>query len=194
MHILAVFAHPSPRCFNRDILGAVRGTAAAKGHEFTVRDLYAEGFNPVLSEEDLESFNRGIVPGDIQNMQDAVTAADIVAIIHPIWWFGIPAILKGWIERVFAYGFAYGHDSRGVKPLLFGKKAIIVNTAGAAEGPVYDATGFKDAMIKLTDQGIYNFVGLDIILRRIFYEVSAASDAQRRDMLDLLRNDLQKVL
>jgi NAD(P)H dehydrogenase (quinone) len=80
-----------------------------------------------------------------------------------------------------------------VKPLLHGKKAVVISTAGAAKAPVYEATGFGDAMDKLSDQGIYGFVGLDIILRRVFYEVPAASDSRRREMLDTLRNDLQRV-
>lgn len=194
MHILVVFVHPSPKCFNREILATVRDEVAAKGHVCVVRDLNAEKFNPVLSEADFESFNRGTAPKDVKKMQDAVQAADIVVFIHPVWWYGLPAILKGWIDRVFSYGFAYGHDSRGVKPLLFGKKAIVINTAGAAEGSAYNDNGFKDAMVRLTDQGIYNFVGLEVILRRMFFEVPAASDAERRDMLAVLKRDLQRVL
>jgi Putative NADPH-quinone reductase (modulator of drug activity B) len=194
MNILAVFAHPSPRCFNRDMLSVVRDVAVSKSHNFVLHDLYAEKFDPVLSETDFEAFNRSAIPPDIKAMQDDVSACDVLVVIHPIWWFGIPAVLKGWFDRVFSYGFAYGHDSRGVKPLLFGKKAVLINTAGAAEGPVYEATGFGDAMVKLTDQGIFRFVGMDILLRRTFYEVPAAPEARRREMLDLLRGDLQKVL
>lgn len=194
MHILAVYAHPSPKCFNRSVLETLVDVAREKDHETTVLDLYAESFDPVLSETDFETFNRGVTPADIKAMQDRVAAANVVAFIHPLWWFGMPAILKGWIDRVFSYGFAYGHDSRGVKPLLAGKKAIVVNSAGGAEGPSYDATGFKDAIVKLNDQGIYEFVGLDIILRRMFFEIPAASDEKRRELLGTLREDLGRVL
>lgn len=194
MQILAVFAHPSPKSFNRSILETVKEIAAQKGHGMAVADLYVEGFNPSLTDEDFESFNRAITPPDIQKMQDAVKAANVVAFIHPIWWFGMPAVLKGWIDRIFSYGFAYGHDSRGIKPLLAGKKAIIINTAGGAEAPSYDATGFKDAMFKLNDDGIYRFVGFDIVLHRMFFEVPAKSESERREMLDVLRDDLQKIL
>ena len=194
MHILAVFAHPSPKCFNRSVLDTLIEVAQGKKHDTDILDLYAEKFDPVLREDDFEQFNRGRTPDDIQQMQDRVAKADVVAIIHPVWWFGMPAVLKGWIDRVFSYGFAYGHDSRGVKPLLAGKKAILLNSAGGAEGPSYDATGFKDAMVKLNDLGIYEFVGFDIILRRFFFEIPAASDEMRREILGLLREDLAKVL
>ncbi len=194
MRILAVYAHPSPKSFNRSILEAVLDEAKAKGHVVSVLDLYAMKFNPVLSDHDMEEFNRGKTPSDIQKMQDEVSAANVVVYIHPLWWFAMPAILKGWIDRVFSYGFAYGHDSRGVKPLLAGKKAILINTAGGAEGPSYEATGFKNAIIKLNDQAVYAFVGFDIILHRMFFEVPAKSEAERRQMLEELRLDIRKIL
>ncbi len=194
MHVLAVFAHPSPKSFNRSILGMVQDVASQKGHDMKIRDLYAEKFNPALTDDDFESFNRGIIPPDIKRMQEAVKAANVVAFIHPIWWFGMPAILKGWIDRVFTYGFAYGHDSRGVKPLLAGKRAILINTAGGAEGPSYEATGFKDAMMRLREDGIYRFVGFDVVLHRTFFEIPSKSESERRELLEVLRADLQKVL
>ncbi|MCC8116562.1 MAG: NAD(P)H-dependent oxidoreductase, partial [Planctomycetes bacterium] len=134
------------------------------------------------------------IPPDIKREQDAVRKADVVAFIHPIWWFGLPAILKGWIDRVFSYGFAYGHDSRGVKPLLAGKKAIIDNTARGDEKSSYDDTGYKDAITRLNDVGIYRFVGFDIILRRMFFSIPAKSDSERRELIAALRDDFQKVL
>lgn len=194
MNILAVYAHPSPKSFNRAILDTILDVASLKGHVCSVQDLYASNFNPVLSDEDIESFNRGKTPEDVKVVQDEISAADVVFFIHPIWWFGVPAILKGWIDRVFSYGFAYAHDSRGVKPLLAGKKAIIINTAGGAENESYDKTGFKDALFKLYDVGVYQFVGLDILLHRMFFEVPAASDENRREMLATLRADVQKLL
>ncbi len=194
MHILAVYAHPSPKCFNRSVLETLVDVARAKDHETTVLDLYAEKFDPILREGDFEAFNRGVTPPDIKAMQDKVAAAQVVAFIHPLWWFAMPAILKGWIDRVFSYGFAYGHDSRGIKPLLAGKKAIVVNTAGGDEGRSYNTTGFKDAIVNLNDHGIYRFVGFEVILRRMLYEIPAASDEKRRELLAALRGDFARVL
>ncbi len=194
MRILAVFAHPSPRCFNRSVLDALADVARAKTHGLDILDLYAEKFNPVLTEKDFETFNRGKTPPDVAAMQKRVADADVVAFIHPLWWFGMPAILKGWIDRVFSYGFAYGHDSRGVRPLLAGRKAVVVNTAGGSEMESYEATGFKDSICKLNDLGIYRFVGFDVILHRMFFEIPAASPERRRELLSQLREDLHKTL
>ncbi|MCD7895246.1 MAG: NAD(P)H-dependent oxidoreductase [Planctomycetaceae bacterium] len=194
MRILAVYAHPSPASFNRSVLDALRDEANKKGHDCAVLDLYRMKWNPVLSDNDFEDFNRGRTPRDVEKMQSKVKDADVVAFIHPLWWFGMPAILKGWIDRVFSYGFAYGHDSRGVKPLLAGKKAIIVNTAGGDEKSSYDDTGYKDAITRLNDDGIYRFVGFDIILRRMFFSIPAKSDSERRELIAALRDDFQKAL
>lgn len=194
MQILAVFAHPSPKSFNRSVLATLSEVASAKGHECAIIDLYAENFNPVLSDQDFDAFNRGQVPDELALHQQHIKNADIVFFIHPLWWFGMPAIFKGWIDRVFSYGFAYSHDSRGVKPLLAGKKGVILNTAGGAEKISYDKTGFKDAIIKLNDIAIYEFVGIDIILRRFFFEIQAKSEAERREMLEVLKHDLEKIL
>ncbi len=194
MRILSVLAHPSPRCFNRVLARQLAEVAGEKGHDCDAIDLYAEAFNPVLSEEDFDAFNRGKTPPDIRRQQERIRAADIVAFFHPVWWFGMPAILKGWVDRVFSYGFAYGHDSRGVKPLLRGKKAILVNTAGGAERQSYGETGFQEAMTKVIDQGIYEFAGFEIILRRIFFEVQAAPDERKREMAETLRGELRKIL
>ncbi len=194
MRILVIYAHPSGKSFNHALLDVLMEEATTKGHDCEVRDLYADSFQPVLTEKDFEEFNHGSIPPDIKREQDAVRKADVVAFIHPIWWFGLPAILKGWIDRVFSYGFAYGHDSRGVKPLLAGKKAIIINTAGGADTDAAEATDFMRAMIKVTDMGIYHFVGLDIILRRMFFQVPSATGEERREMLETLRSDLRKIL
>lgn len=194
MHILTVYAHPDPKSFNRALAAVVEEEVGKKKHTHSFHDLYARGFDPVLRSRDFEDFNHGDIPADIKAEQEAVTKADILVFIHPIWWFGMPAILKGWIDRVFSYGFAYGHDSKGVRPLLFGKKAVLVNTAGGEKKTGYIDTGYQDSYLRLTDHGIYEFVGLDVILHRFFYQVPVQSQESRLEMLESLRKDLRNIL
>ncbi len=194
MHILSVYAHPDPNSFNNALTTVIGEEIEHKGHSHVFRDLYKEGFNPVLTARDFEDFNHGSIPEDIKTEQELVTQADILIFIHPIWWFGIPAILKGWIDKVFSYGFAYSHDSRGVRPLLTGKKAIIVNTTGGDEKYGYAENGARDAILLLTDKGIYNFTGLDVLLHRFFNQVPIATQEDRLEMLNVMRSDLRKIL
>lgn len=194
MHILTIYAHPDPKSFNSALASAVCEEAKKKGHSHVLRDLYAIGFNPVLGSRDFEDFNHGDTPEDIRREQREVARADVIFFIHPIWWFGMPAILKGWIDRVFSYGFAYGHDSKGVRALLAGKKAVVINTTGGDKKTGYGDTGYQDAFINLVDRGIYSFTGLDVILHRFFYQVPILSQESRLEMLETLRGDLRKIL
>ena len=194
MHILTVYAHPEPKSFNYALASVIAEEAEKKGHTHTLRDLYALNFQPVLTARDFEDFNHNIIPPDITAEQNEVAKANIIAFVHPVWWFSHPAILKGWIDKVFSYGFAYGHDSKGVRGLLTGKKTVIINTTGGDEKSGYIDTGFKNAMLSLSDNGIYQFVGLEVALRRIYYQVPTQSQEGRVAMLEDLRAALRSIL
>lgn len=195
MHILAVYAHPNPKSFNHAILDAIREAVTRKGHSFSLRDLYELNFQPVLRESDFEALGQGLTPPDVADEQAEINRADMLFLVHPVWWFGIPAIMKGWIERVFSYGFAYKYDSNGqVRGLLNGKKAVVVNTTGAPEDKGYSETGFKTSYLNLVDMGIYRFVGLEVILHRMFFSVPTVNQREREGMLESLRTDLLKIV
>ncbi|HAM51558.1 MAG TPA: NAD(P)H dehydrogenase, partial [Nitrospiraceae bacterium] len=95
MKYLIVYAHPNPRSFNHAILETISGELKKKKKEFTVRDLYKIGFNPVLSTKDLEAVQNGAVPKDIKKEQSYISKADTLIVIFPIWWSAMPAMLKG---------------------------------------------------------------------------------------------------
>jgi NAD(P)H dehydrogenase (quinone) len=123
-------------------------------------------------------------PKDVLREQARVRAADGLAIIAPIYWLGFPAILKGWIERVFTYGFAYrltpegwNGELRGRIPLLHHAKALLISTTFFGES-VYE-TGLKDAMERLIDSWGFRFPGIRIVEHRYFWAVSTV-DAQTR--------------
>lgn len=126
MNHLIVFAHPHQESFNRAILDTAVRALQTKGHEVHVRDLYQLGFNPVLTGEDTAEMKKGSTPADIQAEQAFITKADVITFVYPVWWTGLPAILKGYVDRVFAYGFAYQYNSQGgIDKLLAGKKGVI---------------------------------------------------------------------
>ncbi|MBP7867951.1 MAG: NAD(P)H-dependent oxidoreductase [Acidobacteria bacterium] len=170
MNVVILYAHPNPESYNHAVLEAVRGELAAAGHAVTVRDLYALGFDPVLKGADFAAFKVGETPGDIAREQAFIRDADLVVAVHPVWWFNQPAILKGYIDRVFSYGFAYAVGANGIEPLLKGKKAAILNTTGGDEA-VYVNYGFKDALLKTLDAGIYGFCGMEVVLHHFFHAV-----------------------
>lgn len=130
MNTLIIYAHPTKESFNSSIKNQVIKVLDRKNHEIKIRDLYQLNFNPILTEDDFTSFSQNKVPEDVQAEQNAISWADHLVFIYPTWWIGMPAILKGYIDRVFTNGFAFRHTKDGSQGLLNGKKVIIIQTTG----------------------------------------------------------------
>lgn len=119
MNHLIVYAHPRKESFNHAIMETAVQGLQEKGHEVVVRDLYAMEFEPVISNSEI----LGGIGEDIEQEQEYLKWADVIIFIYPIWWTGLPAIVKGYIERVFTYGFAYRYVNGEQMGLLKGKKS-----------------------------------------------------------------------
>lgn len=127
MNILIIYAHPNHKSFNGAILKQVQDHLDLK-HTVKLLDLYAEKFNPVLYfDEDHRRRDMAVDP-DTQTYRNLITWADKLIFIFPVWWSGMPAILKGFIDRVFASGFAYSYKKMGMAGHLNGKTAWIITT------------------------------------------------------------------
>jgi NAD(P)H dehydrogenase (quinone) len=128
-------------------------------------------------------------PKDVLAQQEKVANADALAFIAPVYFVGFPAMLKGWIERVFTLGFAFGLTSEGWKgdiagrvPLLTHQKALIIQTTIFNER-AYQA-GIRDAMQKLIDEWGFRYPGIKSVEHVYFYAVHGADDATRRGYLE----------
>jgi len=174
MKHLIIYAHPNEGSLNHNILNHVIETLQSEHHEIRIRDLYQMNFDPVLSLADMQGQRSGEVADDIQQEQDFISWADQVTFIYPIWWTGLPAIMKGYIDRVFSYGFAYRYDQGIQKGLLKGKKAVIINTHGKSHEE-YKQTGMDTALSLTSDQGIFNYCGFEIIQHLFFDKADRAS-------------------
>lgn len=189
MKVLVVYAHPNPQSFNHAILKSFTGGLSEAGHTYEVVDLYAINFNPCLSVEDFAKLMEGKTADDVRAQQEKVSQADALIFIHPIWWSGPPAMLKGWIDRVFSMGFAYMLDEKDGHPtgLLKNQKALIINTAGGTEEEA-KMMGATDALKKIEDDLILRFVGISNVQHVIFYNVIMTDDATRKGYLEEARN------
>lgn len=107
MKVLCVLAHPNPKSFNAAIADSIQKQLYANGVEVKFKDLYRTDFDPRLTVEDFGHIFSGSMPDDIKKEQEEVLWADRMVFVYPIWWLDRPALLKGWIDRVMAYGFAY---------------------------------------------------------------------------------------
>lgn len=154
----------------------------SRGHEIRVRDLYAMGFDPVLKVSDFEALSKGTAAPDVKEEQDHIRWADVLTVVSPVWWFSLPSILKGYIDRVFSYGFAYAVNENGLTGLLAGKKVFIFNTTGGPEQG-YIPTGMKNSMKQTIEYGIFEFSGMEMIGHKFLFGVPTADDAARKAML-----------
>ncbi|ERI91872.1 flavodoxin-like protein [Clostridiales bacterium oral taxon 876 str. F0540] len=189
MKHLIVYAHPYSESFNHAILETTVNALKNNGHEVTVRDLYQLNFQPVLKAEDTAAMRDGRVPDDIKTEQEYIEKADAITLIYPIWWTGLPAILKGYIDRVFSYGFAYAVGNEGIIKLLKGKKGFIINTHGTSK-EVYDANGMTAGLKVTSDTGIFDFTGIEPVEHLLFGSVPYVDDAARKDMLKTVENTI----
>ena len=128
-------------------------------------------------------------PKDVLREQARVRAADGLVVIAPVYWFGFPAILKGWIERVFTHGFAYRLTAEGWQgdvsgriPLLTQKKALLISTTFFGAG-VYEA-GAKDAMERLIDSWGFRYPGIHTVEHKYFWAVPNVTPETRRRYLE----------
>ncbi|WNS42876.1 NAD(P)H-dependent oxidoreductase [Paenibacillus sp. MMS20-IR301] len=188
MNHLIVYAHPHEGSFNHAILDTAVNALKSKGHEVHVRDLNKLGFNPVLTPADTAALREGNAPADIAAEQEFLTKADVITFIYPIWWAGLPAILKGYVDRTFSYGFAYQYNAQGgVDKLFTGKKGVLVNTYGTP-GEIYEAIGMNASLKQTSDGGIFEFCGIEVVEHFLFGGVTTvATDEDRAGMLNQVK-------
>ena len=186
MNVLIVYAHPNPASFNRAILEVVDTALRDRGHATRVRDLYAMHCRAVLDGEDLLRNWRGDLPADTRREQDAVRWAGGLVFVYPIWWFGPPAILKGWIDRVFTRKFAFDFGPDGMMGLLTQEKALIINTLGG-DAATYQRERWHELLVRPMAEGVLGACGIRNVLHRAFYQVPTVSQAERQAMLEDVR-------
>lgn len=147
MRVLIVYAHPEPQSFNGALLAVAKHAFETAGHEVTVSDLYARDFNPVAGPDDVirrqdmnyfslgaEQYHaaaNGLFAPDIATELERLMQADFLLLQFPLWWFSMPAMLKGWIDRVFALGSVYRLGQTWDKGLLAGRRAMLSVTTSA---------------------------------------------------------------
>jgi NAD(P)H dehydrogenase (quinone) len=170
MRHLIVVAHPSASSFTMALTRLYAIELERLGHTQSISDLYRMGFNPVLRAEELASTDSGRIadfsnraaPTDVVQAQARVREADVLTVIYPLWWLSMPAIMKGYIDRVFARGFAYESAHGIVSGLLTGKKCVLITLSGAPL-TVLAQDGRWSAVQVLQDTQIFRSAGFELL-------------------------------
>ncbi|MEI7420973.1 MAG: NAD(P)H-dependent oxidoreductase [Prolixibacteraceae bacterium] len=195
--ILIVHAHPEQQSFCSGLRNVARQYFEEKGNIVIESDLYAMGFDPVGDRRDFKSLNNPdffkyqleqvnacktkCFTEDLKVEMDKLVWCDILIFNFPLWWFGLPAILKGWVDRVFAMGLVYG-DGRGVyeNGTFKEKTAFITMTTGGPE-IAYTAKGNGDPAVILypIHHGMFYFAGMTVLPPFISWGPARMSQEER---------------
>jgi putative NADPH-quinone reductase len=188
MRALSVVASPNPQSLCHAMADEAARVLRGRGHTLDHHDLYAEHFNPVQPTGELQ--NTASQDPLVERHCEALAGADLVLVFHPNWWGQPPAILKGWIDRVFRLGTAYGYPP-GVPPegepvgLLKARHALVFNTSNTPAQREQQV--FGDPLELLWKRCVFPLCGVQSVVRRMVGPVSGSSEAQRRQWLAEVR-------
>jgi NAD(P)H dehydrogenase (quinone) len=198
LRVFIVHAHPEPKSFNGALTRAATDVLEAAGHEVKVSDLHAMRFNPVSDRHnfttvhDPETYRQqaeeahaaqhdGFAP-DLQAEMDKLFWCDALILQFPLWWFGLPAILKGWVDRVFASGGRiYGGGKWYDRGVFAGKRAMCSVTIGGPP-PIYSECGLNGPIADILfpiNHGMLYFTGFTVIEPFLVHTPVRISDVER---------------
>ena len=136
MRVLVVYCHPNPESFGAAVRDRALAGLASSGHEVRLTDLYADGFDPMLSAAERRSHQEPGISPELQSYADDLRWAEGIVLVYPTWWSGQPAMLKGWIDRIWGSGVAWElpEGAGVVRPLLTEvRRLIVVTTHGSSK-------------------------------------------------------------
>lgn len=211
MNVLIVHAHPEPDSFTAAMASQAQQTLQAQGHVVQTSDLYAMQWNPIASASDFTrrenadylvyaleqrvAVKTGSLAADIQQELDKLLWADLLILNFPLYWFSVPAMLKGWIDRVLVSGVCYGgkrfYDQGGLR----GKKALLSLTLGGREHMFGDGTihGPLQDMLRPLLRGTLAYVGFDVLEPFVAWHVPYISAEARGVFLHRYAERLQRL-
>jgi len=200
MNVLIVHAHYEPRSFTSAMKDLARAELTALGHDVAVSDLYAMNFDPVAKRSDFaepkddyivysleqrHGWEAGTLAPDIVAEVEKLLSADLLIFSFPVFWFSVPAMLKGWIDRVLLSGVCFGGRRFYDRGNLRGKRALMAATIGGREhmfgpGAIH---GPFEALFSPLLRGTFGYVGCDVLAPFVAWHVPYVSDADRQAML-----------
>lgn len=193
MNQLIIYAHPNPKSFNNAIKENLVQIGTSKGMNTVVRDLYEMNFDPILKPSDIMCIKKKECPIDINIEHEHIKWADVIVFVFPLWWNGMPAIMKGYVDRIFSYGFAYNYDKHGSHGLLTDKKVVVLTTLGETD-EVYSVSGLYEAVKMTQDMGIFEFCGMQVLLHHFFPAVPHVDRDTRLLYLEELKHVYSEAL
>ena len=201
MKVFVVYWHPEPQSFNAAMFRAAVDAFAAEGHDVRASDLHQMRFDPVSSRKNFTTVKdpdylkpqvEEMYASEMNGFSDEIESeirniewCDLMIWQFPLWWFGLPAVLKGWVDRVFAMQRTYGGGRIYQSGVFRGKRALLsLTTGGPAEA--YRSGGFQGdifGILRPVHRGMLQFVGFDVLAPEVVYGPVRMTDEQRAQAL-----------
>jgi NAD(P)H dehydrogenase (quinone) len=172
LRALVVVAHPGSDSLSHGLVGRVSAELQRQGFKVEVADLGREQFQATMTQADMDLF-RGVgeIPDDVAREQARVDRADLLVFIFPVFWWSLPGQLKGWFDRVFSAGWAWGANARMRRVPI-----RLIATAGGDQ-ELFDRRGYTQAIQTQIVDGIFGYVEQREVELAMFYEAESATEA-----------------
>lgn len=201
MKILIILAHPEEKSFNAALFNTAIKSLEEAGHEVKTTDLYQENYQPVSGKgnftqlenpnyfkqqnEELFAVQQSTLMPDIVSEQEKIEWCEIMIWQFPLYWFSVPAILKGWVDKVFTMGKFYDNGKIFENGFSAGKKAMLsVTTGGPQKNYVEDKYGDINSILFPIHRSVLEFLGFSVLQPEIIYSVERLTDEERKTLLD----------
>lgn len=209
--VLIIHAHPEPKSFCSSLRTAAVEHFSKKGGLVQQSDLYAMGFNPVGGKEDFKALNNpdffkyqmeqvnaytnNLFVDELKEEMNKLEWCDVLIFNFPMWWFGLPSILKGWIDRVFAMGFAYGNGKGVYENGIFKEKtAFVTFTTGGPEISYMEGkNGDLKTILFPIHHGVFYFAGMTVLPPFISFGPARKSKEELTFELDRYKTFLESI-
>ncbi|POA17882.1 NAD(P)H dehydrogenase [Pseudomonas sp. FW300-N1A1] len=181
MHTLIVVAHPEAESLTHAVASQIAKGIGLAGphHTFEIADLAQEGFDPRFTEADLAVHRRKAPPStDVQVEQARIDRADTLVLVYPVYWWAMPALLKGWIDRVFSNGWAFDFNLQSALIKKLPHLSVHLVGIGGADTATYARHGYAAAMKAQIDHGIFDYCGAEVITSELLLDSETADSTK----------------
>jgi putative NADPH-quinone reductase len=179
MKVSIILCHQHAGSFNHAIAETAKRVLEENGHSVRFHDLYLEKFDPILPHEEIDAAS-SLDPAVEAHCREIAEAEGII-IVHPNWWSQMPAVLKGWLDRVFRAGVAYKYGESGPVGLLTAKTALVFNTANTPHD--VDVAWFGDPLEHFWKTCVFNYCGVKNVERKCYCPVIVSTPEERQKWL-----------
>jgi NAD(P)H dehydrogenase (quinone) len=203
MNILILHAHPEPKSFSSALKDVAVEHFSKNGDEVVLKDLYAMNFNPVGDQRDFQNISNNeyfnymkeqmnahinnSFSEDLKAEMDALVTADLIILNFPLWWTSMPAILKGWFDRVMAFGFAYHPGNKKYETGAFKDKKVMCCISTGGSNSAYSVGGEHgdiNMLLEPIHHGLLYFCGMQVLPPYLAWRAHLSDEATLNGYLE----------